>query len=89
MKNLRDETIIKAFDKIFTDLTNKGYKPTFNITDNQATTLLKEYLAEENCAWQFVEPTNHRVNTAEHAIQTFKNHVISGLYTTSVVDFPV
>jgi hypothetical protein len=31
---------------------------------------------------QFVEPNNHRVNAAERAIQTFKNHFISGLCTT-------
>ena len=28
---------------------------------------------------QSFEPDNHRVNAAEHAIQTFKNHFISGL----------
>ena len=62
---MEDKSIIVAFNEIFIDLTNKGYKPTFNVMDKQATTLLKEYLAKENCAWQFVEPTNHRVNTAE------------------------
>ena len=30
MKDLKDDTIITAFEKIFTDLTNKWYKPTFN-----------------------------------------------------------
>ena len=65
MENLKDETVMAAFNKIFTDLTNKGYKPTFNVMDIQTTTPLKEYLAKENCAWQFVEPTNHRVNAAE------------------------
>ena len=29
-----------------------------------------------------MEPTNHRVNAAERAIQTFKNHFISGLGST-------
>ena len=51
---------------------------------NQATMPLKEYLAKVNCAWQFVEETNHRVNTAEQAIQTFKNHVTGGLCITGV-----
>ena len=88
IKNLKDESIIAAFDEIFTDLTTKGYKPQFNVTDNQATTPLKKYLDKEDCKWQFVEPTNHRANAAERAIQTFKNHVISGLCTTDA-EFPL
>ena len=36
---------------------------------------------------QLVEPHNHRVNAAERAIQTFKNHMIAGLCTASS-DFP-
>jgi hypothetical protein len=59
-----------------------------NITDNQAVTALKDYLAKEQCAWQSVGPNNHRVNAAERAIQTFKNHFISGLCTTNK-NFPL
>ena len=88
IKDLKDDTIIAAFDEIFKDLTEKGYKPQFNVTDNQATTPLKAYLKKEDCTWQFVEPTNHRVNAVERAIQTYKNHMISGLSTTDV-DFPL
>eukprot|EP00804_Cyclotella_cryptica_P022286 CCRYP_018107-RA/>CCRYP_018107-RA protein AED:0.34 eAED:0.44 QI:0/0/0/1/0/0/3/0/606 len=71
-----------AFDHVFQDLKAKGYKPTFNVTDNQATTPIKAYLGTEDCNWQFVEPNNHRASAAEHAIQTFKNHFISGLCST-------
>jgi hypothetical protein len=81
-KDLESATIITAFDSIFQELKNKGFKPQLNITDNQAVAALKEYLNKENCEWQFVEPNNHRVNAAERAIQTFKNHFISGLCTT-------
>jgi len=42
IKDLKDDTIIAAFDEIFKDLTEKGYKPQFNVTDNQATTPLKD-----------------------------------------------
>ena len=44
---------------------------------------MAEYLKKEGCRWQFVEPTHHRVNAAEQAIQTFKNHFISGICTTN------
>ena len=34
---------------------------------------------EEKIQMQLVEPHNHRVNAAERAIQSFKNHFIAGL----------
>ena len=43
---------------------------------------LKPYLEQKTCKWQFVEPSNHRVNTTERAIYTRKNHIISGLCLT-------
>ena len=42
----------------------------------------------KECKWQFVEPHNHRVNAAERAIQTWKNHMISGLCCTDS-DWPL
>jgi hypothetical protein len=43
-----------------------------NIMDNQATKHIKQFLSENDCKLQPVEPHNHRVNAAERAIQTFK-----------------
>jgi hypothetical protein len=80
--NLKDDTILEAFDQVFQQLKEKGYKPSFNVTDNQAATPIKAYLKKEETKYQFVEPSNHRVNAAERAIQTFKNHFISGLCST-------
>ena len=59
-----------------------GLHPRLNVTDNQAARPLKAYLKTKECKWQSVEPHNHRVNAAERAIQTFKNHLISGMYCT-------
>eukprot|EP00804_Cyclotella_cryptica_P014650 CCRYP_012669-RA/>CCRYP_012669-RA protein AED:0.66 eAED:0.28 QI:0/0/0/0.66/0/0.33/3/0/1062 len=73
----QDEAILHAFDE-----------PTFNVTDNQAAQSIKRYLTKEQTKWQFVEPNNHRVNAAERAIQTYKNHFISGLCTTDK-DWPL
>ena len=77
-----NDHIITAYKQVFQTLTNKGYKPTFSITDNQASAPIREYLQQQQCRLQFVEPNNHRVNAAERAIQTFKNHFISGLCIT-------
>jgi hypothetical protein len=67
-------------------LTAKGYKPVLNITDNQATTPIKTFMESQQGKVQFIEPNNHRVNAAKRAIQTFKNHFISGLCTTSRIN---
>jgi hypothetical protein len=77
-----DKDIMDAFQQVHQILTAKGYKPVFNVTDNQAATPIKTYMAQHNGSVQFVEPNNHHVNAAERAIQTFKNHFISGLCTT-------
>eukprot|EP00804_Cyclotella_cryptica_P023668 CCRYP_017685-RA/>CCRYP_017685-RA protein AED:0.45 eAED:0.45 QI:0/-1/0/1/-1/1/1/0/136 len=86
--NLRDETVLHAFDEVFQELKTRGLKPTFNVTDNQAAQSIKTYLTKEQIKWPFVEPNNHRVNAAERAIQTYKNHFISGLCTTDK-DWPL
>ena len=64
ISNVKDATIIEAFHDIFTELMEKGHKPIFNVTDNQATTPIKAYLKKADCRWKFVEPTNHQVNAA-------------------------
>eukprot|EP00804_Cyclotella_cryptica_P028195 CCRYP_011052-RA/>CCRYP_011052-RA protein AED:0.30 eAED:0.33 QI:0/0/0/1/0.5/0.33/3/0/617 len=80
-------TIVKAFDDIFSYLISKGFKPKFNVLDNEASHAITEYLRRHDIKWQFVPPNEHRVNAAERAIQTFKNHFIYGLYSTDR-DFP-
>ncbi|KAL7503761.1 hypothetical protein ACHAXN_001695, partial [Cyclotella atomus] len=80
-------TIVSAFEDIFSYLETKGFKPRFNVLDNEASSAITEYLRSNDIKWQFVPPNEHRVNAAERAIQTFKNHFISGLCTTNR-DFP-
>ncbi|KAL7523858.1 hypothetical protein ACHAWF_000698, partial [Thalassiosira exigua] len=82
VKDVKDSTVVITYKTIFEELKEKGYKPAFHVTDNQATKPLKEFLRTEDCEWQFVEPNNHRVNAAERAIQTFKNHLIRGFCCT-------
>ena len=87
VKSFDSPSILAAFQKHFRYLEGKGFKPTFNVLDNQASKVIKEFLMEEGSPYQFVEPHNHRVNASERAIQTWKNHFISGLCTTDS-DFP-
>jgi hypothetical protein len=88
IQSTKGDDIIAAFRTIFDNLTRKGFAPTFNVTDNQAAAAIKKFVTSRDCAIQFVEPYNHRVNAAERAIQTFKNHFISGLCTTDI-SFPL
>ncbi len=85
---LDDKTIFEAYKKKFKMLTKKGFKPKLNVMDNQATKYIKQYLDENKCRLQLVEPHNHHVNAAEQAIQTFKDAFIAALATTDR-DFPI
>ena len=62
------KTIFEVYKKKFKMLTKKGFKPKLNVMDNQATKYIKQYLDENKCRLQLVEPHNHRVNAAERAI---------------------
>ncbi|KAL7479986.1 hypothetical protein ACHAW6_005700 [Cyclotella cf. meneghiniana] len=74
--------IVKAFDNIFSYLEHKGFKPKFNVLDNEASAAITKYLLDEDIKWQFVSPNKHRVNATKRAIQTFKIYFISGLCST-------
>jgi hypothetical protein len=41
---LNNTTIIAAFKEVFSELKAKGYEPTFNVIDNQATGPRKAFL---------------------------------------------
>jgi hypothetical protein len=88
IKGMDDRTIFEAYKKYFEELTSKGFTSKLNIMDNQATKHIKQYLSDNDCKLQLVEPHNHRVNVAERAIQTFKDAFITALSTTDV-DFPL
>ena len=72
IENATDETMVKTFTTTTAYLTKHGFHPVFNIIDNVASKAIREYLDKEDIGIQLVEPRNHRVSTAERAIQTFK-----------------
>jgi hypothetical protein len=72
----------EAYKEVFETLEAKGYKLKMNVMDNQATKYIKKFLTKKECVLKVVEPHNHRVNTAECAIQTFKDVFIAALATT-------
>ncbi len=74
-----DATMVEAFKQTIEYLGKRGFKPKFNVMDNVASKAIKSYLTDAEVGLQLIEPHNHRVNAAERAIQTFKNHFIAGL----------
>jgi hypothetical protein len=85
---LDDISIFNAYKKKFEELAAKGFKPKLNVMDNQATKHIKKFLTDNKCKLQLIEPHNHCVNAAEHAIQTFKDTFIVALATTNS-NFPL
>ena len=79
INDTKDETIIESFKTHIRYITNRGFKPCFNIIDNVASKATKIYLKEEKTPMQLVKPHNHQANAAERTIQTFENQFISGL----------
>ena len=79
IKEAKVETIVECLKNNITYLSKRGFKPVYNIIDNVATKAINTHPESKNIKVQFVTLYNHRVNTAERAIQTFKNHTISGL----------
>jgi hypothetical protein len=78
-KVLDDRTIFEAYKKQFDELAKKGFKPKLNVMDNQATKYIKQFLDDNKCKLQLVEPHNHHVIAVERAIKMFKDAFIAAL----------
>jgi hypothetical protein len=88
MKNRSDAEAIRAYSRIYDELTAKGLKPKFQTMDNEASTALKHFLHSKDIRFQLVPPHVHHQNAAERAIQTFKNHFVAMLCSTDT-QFPI
>ena len=71
--------------KLHKRLTIHGHVTKKFVLDNECSAELKAALRKHNKQYELTPPNMHRRNTAERAIRTFKNHLIS----TCDKDFPV
>ena len=76
--------LLQAFTAIHTRLKNAGRDPTFVQLDNEAPSVLKQYMKSENMKFQLVLLHNHWRSYAEKAIGTWKDHFIAVLATESL-----
>ena len=81
VKYLMVTSTIAAFKENNTYLTKRRFNSVNNIIKNIASKAIKKYLGGQNNIIQLLEQHNHWVNELERAIQTFKNHRITGIST--------
>ena len=60
----------------------------YYILDNECSQDLQRAIESHKLQYQLVPPNQHRVNAAERAIRTFKNHLLAGLATCNP-KFPI
>ena len=86
--NRQAQTLAKAWEKLTNRLRQCGHSYTHFVLDNELSADLKQAFKKYNISHECVPPNIHRRNSAERAIQTFKNHLLAGLATCHK-DFPI
>ena len=86
--NRKGPSIRDAWESTHRLLLHRGHAPELHILDNECSLDLKIAFLSNKIAFQRVPPHEHRVNAAERAIRTFKNHFIASLCTVDTT-FPM
>ena len=73
--------ILKAYKSSHTMLKLRNLQPRLQWLDNEASTILKNFMYKEDVDFQLTPAEIHRRNKAEQAIQNFKSYLIAGLCT--------
>eukprot|EP00804_Cyclotella_cryptica_P029279 CCRYP_011676-RA/>CCRYP_011676-RA protein AED:0.16 eAED:0.06 QI:0/0/0/1/0/0/6/0/1468 len=81
LKDQTDKSLTNAFREVYEYLTDRGFQPKLNVMDNQCSKAVEKYIRSTKADIQLVNPDDHRVNAAERAIQTWKEHWLSGMGT--------
>ena len=81
LPNRTAASIRNAWESVHKTLVQQGHPPELHILDNECSQSLKDAFQKYNIQFQRVPPKEHRVNAAERAIRTFKNHFVSILCT--------
>jgi hypothetical protein len=81
MKNCSDKEHLRAYNKLHQFLVDCSFKPLLQKLDNEASNALKRTMQDKDINFQLVLSHTHRGNTAECAIQTFKNQFMACLCT--------
>jgi hypothetical protein len=80
--------VTHGFDTCYKAFTKNGFRAKNIRLDNEILNEFKQHLHKEKLTYQLASPGDHRVNPAEQAFQTYKNHFIAMLSGTDP-SFPV
>ena len=81
IKSRNTTDICDAWQTAYKLLKAHGEAPNIHILDNECSRDTKTIFKEAQVEYQLVPPHIHRRNVAERAIRTYRNHLITGLYT--------
>ena len=81
LKSRQGKELTSAFNKCRNKLNLKDNIQNLFVLDNECSFEVKRAITNTNSTFQLVPPHQHRVNAAEKAIRTFKNHLLSGIAT--------
>jgi hypothetical protein len=82
IKNRKKESLIKGYNGMYEDLQKAGINPILHRLDNETSKELIKEIENKGLKYQIASSGDHRLNHAERAIQTCKNHFIAILYGT-------
>ena len=80
MQNLISSKMVRAYQTLVDWLKACRIEPKMHIPDNECSNVFKKQIKTNNMDYQLVPPHDHRQNTAEKAVQTFKDHFLAVLF---------
>ena len=88
MKNRSGPDLLKSYTAIHNLLSERGLARKMYYLDNECPTVLQKFMTAKDERFQLVPPHLHIRNSAERAIQKFKNHFIAGLASVKKIPRP-
>ena len=88
LKSRNAKEITEKWEYLYNKITKNNITTKYWILDNEASKYLKDALSDNKQNYQLTPPHIHRINAAERAIRTYKNHLLAGLATCDD-DFPI
>jgi hypothetical protein len=79
-RKCRYDHIFRMYNELHQKLLDGGIKPVLQRLDNEISKVLIQAIKDKGIDFQLASPNDHRLNPAERAIQTFKNHLIAILH---------
>jgi hypothetical protein len=80
MKSRKAPDLVAAYNELHQQLLDGGIKPVLQRLGDKMSKVLIKAIKDKGIDFQLASPNDHRLNPAERAIQTFKNHLIAILH---------